>query len=184
MKVRVTTCEKREKGSMDEKKNRRTCETQNGYMWEEKIRKYGRSTCAGPRPIVPEAFSQYLRRTCETQSDYMWKNMIYGRDTCQHPKSTVPEAFSQFSERLVKIRMATCLKKKEWKKYMSSSQICCARSFQTNYQKDLCNSKWPHVKNMCMKEMHIRFQDLLCQKHSVKFSQSLLKFRVATCEKS
>ena len=75
-------------------------------------------------------------------------------------------------------------KNKEWKKYMSSSQICCARSFQTNYQKDLCNSKWPHVKNMCMKEMHIRFQDLLCQKHSVKFSQSLLKFRVATCEKS
>ena len=41
--------------------------------------------------------------------------MIYGRDTCQHPKSTVPEAFSQFSERLVKIRMATCLKKKNGK---------------------------------------------------------------------
>ena len=125
---------------------------------------------------ISEGLVKLKVTTCE-------KNMIYGRDTCQHPKSTVPEAFSQFSERLVKIRMATCLKK-EWKKYMSSSQICCARSFQTNYQKDLCNSKWPHVKNMCMKEMHIRFQDLLCQKHSVKFSQSLLKFRVATCEKS
>ena len=66
---------------------------------------------------------------------------------------------------------------------MSSSTICCARSFQTNYQKDLCNPQWLHVKNMCMKEMHVRFQDLLSQKHSVKFSQSLLKFRVATCEK-
>ena len=66
---------------------------------------------------------------------------------------------------------------------MSSSTICCARSFQTNYQKDLCNPKWLHVKNMCMKEMHVRFQDLLSQKHSVKFSESLLKFRVATCEK-
>lgn len=66
---------------------------------------------------------------------------------------------------------------------MSSSTICCARSFQTNYQKDLCNPKWLHVKNMCMKEMHVRFQDLLSQKHSVKFSESLLKFRVTTCEK-
>ena len=66
---------------------------------------------------------------------------------------------------------------------MSSSTICCARSFQTNYQKDLCNPQWLHVKNMCMKEMHVRFQDLLSQKHSVKFSESLLKFRVTTCEK-
>ena len=66
---------------------------------------------------------------------------------------------------------------------MSSSTICCARSFQTNYQKDLCNPKWLHVKNMCMKEMHVRFQDLLSQKHSVKFSEGLLKFRVTTCEK-
>ena len=161
MKVRVTTCEKREKGSMDEKKNRRTCETQNGYMWEKKIRKYGRSTCAGPRPIVPEAFSQYLRRTCETQSDYMWKNMIYGRDTCQHPKSTVPEAFSQFSERLVKIRMATCLKKKNGKNTCQVLRSAVLEAFRQIIRRT-CVTQSGHMWKTCVWKKCISGSKIYC----------------------
>ena len=34
-----------------------------------------------------------------------------------------------------------------------------------------------------MEDIHVQFQNLLCQKHSVKFSEGLLELRVTTCEK-
>ena len=34
-----------------------------------------------------------------------------------------------------------------------------------------------------MEDVHVQFQDLLCQKHSVKFSAGLEKLKVTTCEK-